>query len=131
MDCSARRPVYNVPVTPERPDYKSHPLWEEAMRLVHEAYRLADELRGRDPAGALGMRKAAVSVPARVAGALTARETAERDAEAAGAQAALAEVAARAERASGGTPSDLSQHARKLERSIALELASLQEGWIC
>ena len=101
------------------------------MRLVHEAYGLADELRGRDPEAALGLRKAAVSVPARVAGALTARETAERDAEASGARAALAEVASRAERASGGTPSGLSQNARKLERSVALELASLQEGAIC
>lgn len=101
------------------------------MRLVHEAYGLADALRERDPEAALGLRKAAVSVPARVAGALTARETADRDAEASGARAALAEVAARADRASGGTPSDLSQHARKLERSVALELNSLQEGWIC
>ena len=131
MDCPGRRRVYNVSVTPERPDYKSHPLWEEAMRLVREAYGLADELRGGDPEAALGLRKAAVSVPARVAGALTARETAERDAEASGARAALAEVAARAERASGGTPSDLSRRARTLEHSVALELASLQEGGIC
>ena len=131
MDRLRPRPVYNVPVTPERPDYKSHPLWEEAMRLVHEAYGLADELRGRDPEAALGLRKAAGSVPARVAGALSAREAAERDAEASGARAALTEVAARAERASGGTPSDLSRHARKLERSVALELASLQGGWVC
>jgi four helix bundle protein len=131
MDRFPPRPVYNVRVTPERPDYKSHPLWEEAMRLVREAYGLADELRGRDPEAALGLRKAAVSVPARVAGALSARQAAERDAEASGARAALAEVAARAERASGGRPSDLSQHARKLELSVALELASQQEGWIC
>src|SRR5262245_23058171 len=53
---------------PERPDYKSHPLWAEAMALAHEAYGVAEKLRPRDPEAAKLLRRAAVAVPARVAG---------------------------------------------------------------
>src|SRR4249920_3841171 len=41
-------------MTPERPDYKQHPLWTAAMALAHEAYAVAEELRERDPGGARG-----------------------------------------------------------------------------
>lgn len=132
MDFPAPGPDYNVRVAPERPDYKSHPLWEEAIRLVHEAYGLADALRRHDPEAALQLRKAAVSVPAHVAGALCALEAAERDAETSNARAALSEVAARAERAgSPGACPELSRRARALERSAALELDPQNEGWVC
>jgi hypothetical protein len=112
---------------PDRPDYKSHPLWAEAMALAHEAYGVAEALRPRDPEGAKLLRKAAVAVPARVAGALTADDGAERATEAFGARAALTEVA---QRASGAPESPqavaLARHAGTLSLSVALALAPEQ-----
>jgi hypothetical protein len=64
--------VYNAFMPPERPDYKSHPLWNEAMALARAAYAVAEEVSGRDPEEARRLRQAAVSVPAKLAGALAA-----------------------------------------------------------
>ena len=112
---------------PERPDYKSHPLWAEAMALAHEAYDVAETLRPRDPEGARLLRRAAVAVPARVAGALSADEDTERAMETSGARVALSEVA---ERASGAPASPeaaaLAQHAGTLSLSVALALSPEQ-----
>jgi hypothetical protein len=125
-------PAYNTRVIPSRPDYKRHRLWEEAIRLTREAYGLAEQLRTDDPQGALALRKAAVAIPAHVAGALSAEQAAEREAEASGARAALAAVAARAEgMAWSAASSDLSRRARELERSVTLELASCDGGFVC
>jgi hypothetical protein len=112
---------------PERPDYKSHPLWAEAMALAHEAYDVAETLRPRDPEGARLLRRAAVAVPARVAGALSADDGTERATETSGARAALSEVA---ERASGAPASPeaaaLARHAGTLSLFVALALSPEQ-----
>jgi len=111
---------YNVAMPAERPDYKSNPLWTEAMALAHAAYAVAEELAERDPEEARLLRKAAVSVPARLAGALSGDEVFARDSDASEARAALEEVAARAERhpTRGGTSRELVRKARELERSV-------------
>ncbi len=108
----------------ERPDYKNNPLWTEAMALAHAAYAVAEELAPRDPEAARLLRKAAVSVPARLAGALSGEEVFARDTDASEAAAALEEVAARAERlpTRGGTSRELVRKARELERSVRLAL---------
>ena len=116
--------IYNLPVTSERPDYKSNPLWTEAMELTRAAYAVAEELAGRDPEEARLLRKAAVSVPARLAGALSTEEVFARDSDVSEARAALEEVAERAERlpTRGGTSRELVRKARELERSVRLAL---------
>lgn len=120
---------YNGTVIPERPDYKSHPLWEEAMALAHQAYGVAETLRARDPEEARLLRKAAVSVPSRVAGALSAPEAPVREAEASQARAALAEVAARAGKIPPGGPSaDLARRAVELGLAVALTLLPVPES---
>jgi hypothetical protein len=124
--------IYNPPVTSERPDYKNNPLWTEAMALTRAAYAVAEELAGRDPEEARLLRKAAVSVPARLAGALSADEVFARESDASEARAALEEVAARAERlpTRGGTSRELVRQARELERSVRLVLGSTG-GFVC
>jgi hypothetical protein len=117
---------------PERPDYKQHPLWTEAMALAHEAYAVAEQLRGRDPEAARLLRKAAVSVPAHLAGALSAEEAFARETDASEARAALAEVAARAEGlpTRGGLSRALLRHARDLERSVRRTLGE-PRSFVC
>jgi four helix bundle protein len=119
-------------VSTERPDYKLHPLWNEAMELAHEAYAVAEELRGRDPEAARLLRRAAVSVPAHLAGALSAAVSFARAADASDARAALAEVAARAEGlpTRGGRSRALLQRARELERSVERTLG-VSGGFVC
>ncbi len=117
---SHRSPGYNAGVPADRPDYKLHPLWTEAIALAHAAYAVADELAERDPEEARLLRKAAVSVPARLAGALSGEEAFARESDASEARAALEEVAARAEKlpTRGGTSRELVGRARELERSV-------------
>lgn len=119
-------------MTPERPDYKLHPLWTEAMALAHEAYAVADELRERDPEAARLLRKAAVSIPAHLAGALSADAPFARETDASEARAALAEVAARAEElpTRGGLSRALLQRARDLERSVRRTLGE-PRSFVC
>ncbi len=90
------------------------------MELAQEAYAVAEELRERDPEAARLLRKAAVAVPAHVAGALSGGEVFARDTDASQARAALAEVAARAEGlpTRGGRSRALIQRARELEESV-------------
>jgi len=123
---------YNAAVPEQRPDYKQHPLWTEAMALAHEAYAVAEQLRERDPEAARLLRKAAVSVPARLAGALSAGEAFARETDASEARAALAEVAARAEGlpTRGGLSRALLQHARDLERSVRRTLGE-PRSFVC
>ncbi len=102
------------------PDYKNNPLWNEAIALAREAYALALELADRDPQEARRLRRFAVTVPARLAGALEAEGLEARAAETFEARAALEEVAAVAERlpTRGGTARALAQKARALEGSV-------------
>jgi hypothetical protein len=110
---------------PERPDYKHHPLWAEAMALAHQAYGVAEALKPRDPDAARLLRKAAVAVPARVAGALSAGEGAERQTQASEARAALSEIAARASAAPASREAAaLAQRAGNLSRSFDLALSA-------
>lgn len=107
----------------ERPDYKSHPLWAEAMVLARQAYGVAEALKSRDPDAARLLRKAAVAVPARVAGALSAGDGAERRTQASRARSALSEVAARASAAPASRETAaLAERAGSLSRSFDLAL---------
>ncbi len=94
-----------------RPAYKNHPLWGRAIALTREAYRLAEALRSRDAATATTLRRVAVSIPAHVAGALSARGR-RREEQALAARGALAEIARQARR-------DDSVEARELESAAA------------
>lgn len=105
-----------------RPHYKTHPLWEAAIRLAHDAYGLADAIRSNDPDAAGEIRRAAVTVPARIAGALSAETAVEKETEAAGASAALGWLAARAEIANAPSYEGLADRARALSRGVGLEL---------
>ncbi len=109
-------------MTPDRPDYKLHPLWNEAMVLAREAYAVAQELLERDPEAARRLRRAAVAVPAHLAGALSADEAGARESDAAQARASLEELASQAERLStrNGSARKLLHHARGLARSVTL-----------
>ena len=113
---------YNVAVAEGRPRYKSHPLWEAAIRLAHDAYGLADAIRAAAPAAAGEIRRAAVTVPARIAGALSADDSGEKETEAAGASAALGWLAARAETANAPEFVGLAERARELSRGVGLQL---------
>lgn len=110
----------------ERPDYKQHPLWNEAIALTHAAYELADRLRPADPLTARQLRKAAVAIPAHVAGALTSSEDADRREHVLTARGALAEVSRQAGRAGAAGDADeaaaLAQRANELDRAVAFEL---------
>ena len=116
----------------DRPDYKQHPLWNEAMALARAAYAVAEEVAERDPEEARLLRKAAVSVPARVAGALAADEALARETDASHARAALDEVAVRAGRlpTRRGSSRRLMRQARELERSVRRVLGG-SEGFVC
>jgi hypothetical protein len=103
-----------------RPDYKNNPLWNEAIALARDAYAIASELAPRDPDEARRLRRVAVTVPARLAGALEADRLEARDAETFEARAALDEVAAVAERVPtrGNSGRALARRARALEGSV-------------
>ena len=97
------------------------------MALTRAAYAVADALASQDPEAARRLRKAAVSVPARLAGALSAEDASAREFEVAEARAALAEVVERArtpaDDGGGGGAGDaadaLVRRARTLELSVA------------
>lgn len=94
------------------------------MALTREAYAVAEQLRERDPEGARRLRRAAVAVPAHLAGALSADEATAREADAAQARGALAELASQAGRlpTRSGSSRELLRHAQALERSVARAL---------
>ena len=111
-----------------RPDYKSHPLWTEAMALAKAAYAVAEEVADREPEEARLLRKAAVAVPARLAEALSADEPISRASDTSEARAALDEVATRAGRlpTREGSSRELARKARALERSVVLVLGTTE-----
>jgi hypothetical protein len=107
-----------------RPAYKEHPLWNEAMGLTQAAYGLAEQLFPRDPTTARRIRRAAVTVPAHVAGALSTDDESRRD-HVATALSALAEVSRRAEGVEGAervAAAELARRASALERAVCFEL---------
>ena len=108
----------------ERPAYKEHPLWIEAMALTHAAYELADKIRPADPKMARQLRRAAVAIPAHVAGALTSDDDARLDhvTTARGALAEVARQAARAGPAERTAAEVLARRAGELERSVCFQL---------
>jgi hypothetical protein len=114
-----------------RADYKTHPLWNEAISLTHAAYALAERVRPSDPLTARHLRKAAVAIPAHVAGALTSEEDARRD-HVLTARGALAEVSRQAGRAeAAGDPTaaaELARRAGELERAVSFELGETKGG---
>lgn len=117
--------------TMSRPSYKSHPLWNEAISLTHAAYDLADRVRPADPTTARHLRRAAVAIPAHVAGALTSDEETRRE-HVLTARGALAEVSRQAGRAEAfGEPAaatDLARRAGELERAVSFELGEAEGG---
>jgi hypothetical protein len=108
-----------------RPAYKEHPLWNEAMGLTHAAYGLAERLFPRDPATSRRIRRAAVTIPAHVAGALSTDDESRRD-HVLTALMALAEVSRRAESVGGAERTDAAELVRRaaaLDRAVRFELA--------
>ena len=109
----------------DRPAYKEHPLWIEAMAMTHAAYELADRVRPQDPATARHLRRAAVAIPAHLAGALSAENGDERRDHVTTALISLAEVSRQAERAEkveSTAALGLVERARNLERAARFEL---------
>jgi four helix bundle protein len=115
----------------DRPDYKKHPLWNEAISLTHAAYALAERVHPSDPITARHLRRAAVAIPAHVAGALTGDAEARRD-HVLTARGALAEVSRQAERAENvgeaTAASDLVRRAGDLDRAVSFELGEAHGG---
>jgi four helix bundle protein len=115
----------------ERPDYKSHPLWNEAISLTQAAYDLAKRVRAFDPMTARHLRRAAVAIPAHVAGALTSDEEARRE-HVLTARGALAEVSRQAGRAQAAGESiaaaELARRAGELDRAVSFELGIAEGG---
>ena len=110
----------------DRPAYKEHPLWIEAMAMTHQAYDLADRVRPQDPATARHLRRAAVAIPAHLAGAISAEDRDERREHVTTALISLAEVSRQAERAEkveSAAALGLVERARNLERAARFELA--------
>jgi hypothetical protein len=66
----------------QRPAYKDHPLWNAAMALTRASYAAAQRIKDRQPEVAQSLRKASVTVPARIAEALVADADADSDANA-------------------------------------------------
>jgi 23S rRNA-intervening sequence protein len=107
----------------ERPAYKSHPLWIEAMSLTREAYALSERLRDGDPEASQRLRRAAVAVPAHVASALSVGYRERREPMQA-ARGALADVSQEALRASVAGASRLADQAALLDRRVLFEFGA-------
>ena len=110
----------------DRPAYKEHPLWIEAMAITHAAYDLADRVRPQDPGTARQLRRAAVAIPAHLAGALSAGDAEERHDHETTALISLAEVSRqleRAEKVDSAAALGLAERVRNLERAARFELA--------
>src|SRR5439155_21267095 len=104
------------------PPYKEHSLWRSAMSLTREAYALAERLRAEAPELARRLRKAAVSIPAHVAGALSAEPGSRRE-DLLAARVALAELSRQASRARGGASRSGAWRAQDLDTIGLTEVA--------
>jgi hypothetical protein len=105
-----------------RPQYKSHPLWGRAIAITRSAYALAESLRARDAAAATRLRRAAVAIPARVAGALESGGS-HRAEEILAARGALAEVARQARRDDSPAARRLRDEAEDLDARVLFDLS--------
>ena len=106
------------------PDYKDNPLWIDAMRLVREAYALAERVRGEAPVASRRLRKAAVAVPANIAGILHPDPEREAGDCAALARGALAEIERQVRllaEAAGEEAGPLVRHARRLATELVAD----------
>lgn len=108
---------------PERPAYKNHPLWESAMALTRGAYALAERVRDASPDTARRLRRAAVTVPAHVAGALSEGPDKLRE-HVLAARGAIAEVARQAARSRGEASRELARQAETLELTVLFEFGA-------
>jgi hypothetical protein len=108
---------------PERPAYKKHPLWESAMALTRDAYALAERVKDASPDTASRLRKAAVAVPAHVAGALSGTPAKRRE-HVLAARGAIAEVARQAARSRGEPSRELARQAETLDLSVLFEFGA-------
>lgn len=114
---------YNPPAMADSDGYKRHPLWLEAMALARDAYALAEPLRQKSPELFRRVRKAAVHVPASVAGALSG-EADKREEHLLTARGALADLSRQATRIPGAEPEaarNLATRARALDRAVLFE----------
>jgi hypothetical protein len=106
-----------------RPAYKTHPLWERAMALTRGAYALAERVKDSSPEIARHLRKAAVAVPAHVAGALSEGPDKRRE-HVLAARGAISEVARQAARTRGESSRELSRQAETLDLSVLFEFGA-------
>lgn len=109
-----------------RPSYKDHPLWQQAIGLVEEAYAVADAARPNAPDAALRLRRIAVGIPAALADALADEPEHDLAEDRSRALGALAEI----ERQTLALPDEitprgdaLAARARKLYRSVEKALS--------
>jgi four helix bundle protein len=109
----------------DRPAYKSHPLWTDAMALARDAYALADRVKDASPETASRLRKAAVAVPAHVAGAIS-EGSAKRREHVLAARGALEEVARLAARGSDEASKELTRLAETLDLSVLFEFGATE-----
>jgi len=107
----------------DRPAYKHHPLWIEAISLTREAYAFTERLRRQDPEASLRLRRAAVAVPAHLASALSARPEQRGEAMLA-ARLALAQVSHEAALIHGSEGAELLRLAGDLDRRVFFELGA-------
>ncbi len=107
----------------DRPAYKNHPLWESAMALTRGAYALAERVKRDSPDAANRLRRAAVAVPAHVAGALSEGPDKRRE-HVLAARGAIAEVV----RQAAGSPNEssraLAREAETLELAVLFEFGA-------
>jgi hypothetical protein len=106
----------------DRPAYKSHPLWEAAMALARDAYAVAERVKDRFPDTAGRLRKAAVAVPAHVAGAISEEPARRRE----HVLAARGEVARQANLTPGEDSRELTRRAETLDLSVLFEFGSTE-----
>jgi hypothetical protein len=105
----------------ERPGYKTHPLWTAAMELVHRAYALAQQVRAETPLVARHLRRAAVTAPSSIAGALEPAAGSSIAESAARARGALAEIERQSRGVHGAhavAARDLASEARRLDAQV-------------
>jgi hypothetical protein len=93
------------------------------MSLTREAYALSERLREKDPEASRRMRRAAVSVPAHVATALSVGPE-KRSEPMRAARVALSEVSEEAERARDAAGSQLAEQAWDLDRRVLFEFGA-------
>ena len=108
----------------DRPDYKNHPLWKEAIALTRDAYALAQRAQRQSPDTARRLRKAAVSVPAHVASALSTPE--KRADHMLAARGALAELSRQATRTAAEGSDRLARLAEDLDRRVLFEFGAAE-----